>query len=412
MKILVIYDGYTKIGPDKGSIPAALFNLTKAMVQEGHEVTILERKDKGSDGELEQIDGIRFVRLKVRKRAGGGNEVLYRFPFGLIKVVTDGIAWALSANRWLSRQDDDFDIVHVHLPLASTILVFLNRKLRRKMVYTFHGDGYRVNLESRVKVPWYVRLVAPDLILMRRVARVVLLNESLLKGLLESKQLSPGSLTVIGVGIDTDMYRPDVNGAAVQQKYQMAGKATVYFAGVIFPRKGVEYLIRAADILVNQQGRNDLLFLLAGNLTQDPDYVRRMESLIQGFGLEGIVKLLGRVPNEELVQLYVSSDLFVCPSPEEAFPSVVLEAMACGKPVIGTKVGGMLEQIVDGWNGFLVEPEDEGALAEKIGYLLDHSEERQRMGLNSRQRAVEEFDWDRVARRYLETYEQVVNEQR
>ena len=106
MKVLVIYDGYIRIGPAKGGIPAALFNLTKAIVQEGHEVTILERKDKDSDSTLEQIDGIRFVRLNVKKRAAGGNDVLYRFPFGLIRVVIDGLAWAYRANRWLGEQGD------------------------------------------------------------------------------------------------------------------------------------------------------------------------------------------------------------------------------------------------------------------------------------------------------------------
>jgi glycosyltransferase involved in cell wall biosynthesis len=340
----------------------------------------------------------------VKKRVSGANEALYNFPFNLIRVVLDGVGWALRANRWLSEQGETYDVVHVHLQMASTVLTFINRKLRCRMVYTFHGDNYRVKLKSRVKVPWYLRLISPDLVLMRHVRKVVVLNKSIYAGLVESGKIPAEKLVAIGNGIDVEKYRPDIDTSGVRSEYAMEGRPTVLFAGNISPRKGVEYLIRAAAILVNDSGYSGLLFILAGNLTGDREYAGRMEALIRELGLENNVRMIGNVPHDKLIGLYVASDLLVCPSPEEPYPTVVLEAMACGRPVVGTRVGGMLEQIVDGWNGFLVEPENAETLAEKIKYLVDHPEERQQMGLNSRKRAVEEFDWERVAVRYLEVY--------
>jgi len=96
------------------------------------------------------------------------------------------------------------------------------------------------------------------------------------------------------------------------------------------------------------------------------------------------------------------------PSCGEGDPIALKEALASGKPLIGTKVGGIPAQIKDGWNGFLVEPGNEKQLAEKIRYLIDNPEERERMGKNSRKLAREEFDWKKIAERYLKIYEEVI----
>lgn len=408
MNILIIYDGYSKVEPT-GSVPSVAYHLSKTMVQLGNTLTILERKGPDDDKkDVEYIEGIRFVRLKARTLASGANQVLYNFPFNLARVIWDALVFALKVNSWLKKSKEKFDVFHVHQPFATSFLLVWNRNMRAKTVYTFHGDTYRVNLESRVKVPWYVRLLSPDLFLMRRVGKVAVLNQSIYSKLVASNKVPPGRVSLIGNGIDTNTYRPDIDIEGIKPKYNMTDKIVVLFAGVIFPRKGVEYLIKAANILINQFGYRNLLFLLAGDATLDTAYVSRMSGLIQEFHLEERVKMIGRVPHSELVKLYVASDLLLCPSPEEPFPTVVLEAMACGKPIVGSRVGGMLDQIKDGWNGFLFEPGDERALAEKIRYLVDHPEERKRMGINSRQRAEQEFDWNKVAEKYLEIYRELV----
>jgi len=81
--------------------------------------------------------------------------------------------------------------------------------------------------------------------------------------------------------------------------------------------------------------------------------------------------------------------------------------MASGKPVIATKVGGIPKKVRDGWNGFLIDPADEQQLAEKIRYLIDNPQERQRMGENSRRYAEEKFDWQKVAEKLLLVYHDI-----
>ncbi len=79
--------------------------------------------------------------------------------------------------------------------------------------------------------------------------------------------------------------------------------------------------------------------------------------------------------------------------------------MASGKPVIGTKVGGIPTQVRDRWNGFLIQSRSEKELAEKIKYLIDDPQERERMGVNGRQLAEEEFDWKKITAKVLRVYQ-------
>jgi glycosyltransferase involved in cell wall biosynthesis len=173
------------------------------------------------------------------------------------------------------------------------------------------------------------------------------------------------------------------------------------FAGTVTPRKGVLELMKAAELL----NCRDVLFLVVGNLDPDREYARKVMEYAESKKINA--KFTGFVPYEDLKALYSACDVFVLPSFEEGQGVVLLEAMASGKPLIGSNVGGIPMQIKDGWNGFLVEPGNEKQLAEKIGYLIENEEERAMMGKNSRKLAKEEFDWEKIAEKYLRVYESI-----
>lgn len=408
MRILHIFDDYgtpeERALPGEGSVSSIVYYLAKYAAERGHEVTILER-DHGILPESEIVNEINFVRIKERKLPAPPYNLI-KSPIGLLKLLSDGFSVARKLNK--SIKETEFDVIHVHFPFAVNILLALNKEIREKMICTAHigEEKKRFNLDS--KSPLILRLFSPDLYLMRRVKKSVVLNQPL-KSKLILKGIREECLEVIPNGVDVEGYGKfsEEEIGRIKKKYGIVEKTTVMFAGTITPRKGVETLIKAADVTINQFKLRSVLFLLVGNLTLDEEFVKKVKEYVNIHNLKNNVKFAGFVSSEDLKVLYTSCDIFVLPSFDEGFGVVLTEAMASGKPLIGTNIGGIPMQVKDGWNGFLVEEGNERQLAEKIRRLMFHPVERERMGKNSRKLAEEKFNWDKVAEKYLEIYEEI-----
>ena len=402
MRIVHIYDGHEMIFPIEEGSPASIaFELAKHAVKEGHDVTILERGWRGLSHE-EDIQGVKIKRIDLKIGSDiPYKEVPYREiqkPQGLIRLVLDRIDFALKANKFLMQ--NDFDVIHVHLPFAANVLVTVNKKLREKMIYTAHVGEERKRFGLDPSAPLVLKFFSPDLYLIKRIRKSVVLNEPL-KDMLVKKGIKEEKLEVIPNGVNIKEFNSNKEEIEqVKGKYGL-DTTTVMFAGTVTPRKGVEYLVKAAEILNNK----DVIFLIVGRIDIDKEYARKVINYAKEKNLK--VKFTGFIPREDIKALYLACDIFVLPSLEEGHGLVLTEAMASGKPLIGTKIGGIPAQIRDSWNGFLVEPGNEKQLAEKINYLIENEEERERMGKNSRRLAEEEFEWKNIAERYLEVYENV-----
>ena len=409
MKILQISEGIGRIYSNTTSpVELVIMNLAKNLTRIGHEVTILTKKSSKTDNDVDYIEGVRIVRLRTRS--------LTACKRSFLCLIVESFFFAIAVNSYLRKEC--FDIVHVHLPLTSCILATFNRKLRKKMVYTCHADEYRLGISPRIKPPFYLRLFPADLYLMQRVKKTVLLNTSIFQKLMSLKKIASEKILVIHNGVDTEKFAPHNDAEDTKQKFMISGK-TVLYVGRISERKGLEYLIKAANIVVNVRGLKHVTFLLVGavgggffaraNPKSDP-FFKHLFDLIEGYSLERNVRFTGFVSSEDLRKLYVASDIFVLPSLQEGFGLVLTQAMASGKPVIGTRTGGILEQIKDGYNGLLVEPADERRLAEKIYYLLINEKERAIMGHNGRKTAIERFSWGVIAEKYSAAYESILKE--
>jgi len=118
--------------------------------------------------------------------------------------------------------------------------------------------------------------------------------------------------------------------------------------------------------------------------------------------------MLGNVSYEKMPYIYSISDVVVLPSLREGTPLVLLEAMACGKPVVATRVGGIPEIVEHGEGGLLVRPKDVEGLSKAILTLLEDPGLREEMGKKARRRAVKEFDWDIKADEVIRVYKEVL----
>jgi len=397
--------GSVRMPPKEGSAPLqVIFNTSKQLAKLGHQVVILDRKYTKDDPSAEQFESVEIVRLKVMQLPFGRAPGFIRFVLAELNAAL----FALSVSSYLRKNSSKIDVIHLHLTSIGLIVSILHRRLRKKMVYTCHlGEwelsGRKLSLFERVHL-------FLDPYLMRRVNRVIALNDSARERFVSKSRINANKIVVVHNGVDTDFFRPHTDtGESTRKKYGLEGKLAVLFVGRMARIKGVEHLVKAANILVNEFGYGNAVFVLVGPFTFDatekPINKEEMLGFIKQHQLERNIVLTGSLPLEEVRALYAASDIFVLPSLAEGDPLVTLEAMASGKPVIGTRIGGIPHHIRDGWNGFLIDPANEQQLADKIKHLIDNPEERKSMGANSRKYAEEEFDWKKVAERLVQVYQ-------
>ena len=180
------------------------------------------------------------------------------------------------------------------------------------------------------------------------------------------------------------------------------------FVGRIVPDKGLMYLLQAIDILKHRY--NNVLLKIIGHVPTGSGYHSLLIAYIQEHNLLENVKFLGYEEPEGVAEELSRSIALVLPSIHEPFGNVLAEAMAIGKPVVATKVGGIPYVVEDGETALLVDPGNGEALAEKIAMLLESKELRMAMGKKGKQQAIKRFHPEIVARKTRAIYEQVLSE--
>ncbi|MFC1915841.1 glycosyltransferase family 4 protein [Chloroflexota bacterium] len=406
MNVLHVSRGQVKIAPQGIGFEGHIFHISKYTLQFGHRVTILDRRYSKEDSAVEYLDNIEVVRLDAKQLHFG------RMPRFLSFILNElnQLLFSLRVSRYIRKRGKEFNVIHLHLTLMGNILAELHRKLRRKMVYTCHvnlwgASSNQLGLISKVTL-------ALDSFLMRRVGLVIAQSEEIKRRFISRSKVRPERISVIPEGVDVQLFKPGVNTDEIKTEYGLKGKVVVLFVGRLSKTKGIEYLVKAANILVNDWGYRDVIFLLVGpyqppEAIDKPVNMKEMFQFMDNSQLRQNVLFAGDFSHQELRKFYAACDIFVLPSIVDIFGLVITEALASGRPVIGTKVGAIPAQIKDGWNGFLIDPGDELQIAEKIKYLVDNPEERTRMGANSRRYAEQEFDWRKVTAKILLIYQQL-----
>ncbi|MGW3292093.1 glycogen synthase [Streptomyces sp. NPDC001002] len=221
--------------------------------------------------------------------------------------------------------------------------------------------------------------------------------------------LDPAKVHIVHNGIDTALYRPD-HGTDVLDRIGLdRDRPFVLFVGRITRQKGVPHLLRAVrDIDPAAQ------VVLCAGAPDTPEIDREFRELYQELSAvrEGVHWIPQMLPRPEVIQLLTHAAVFVCPSVYEPLGIVNLEAMACGTPVVASRVGGIPEVVEDGKTGLLVTVDEdfEPNLALALDSVLGDPEAARRMGEAGRERAVGEFGWDAVARRTVRLYEEILKQ--
>jgi glycosyltransferase involved in cell wall biosynthesis len=311
-----------------------------------------------------------FVGEAVERLRGRGVEVAVASPasfrhFGV--AYGDGVVGNLRREPWrvallplfvasfrraAARAAAGADLVHAHWLPAGMVA--------RTLGLPYVVQVWGTDLELARRAPALFRPV------LRRAQAVVAASSWLAE---EARALGAGSVEVIPSGVD-------LPGEVAAE----AEPPEVLYAGRLSPEKGVAELAEAA---------------------------RGLNLVVAGDGplRDRVPGALGFVPHDELEALYRRAAVVVCPSHREGFGVVAMEAMAHGRPVVASAVGGLLDLVVDGETGLLVPPGDVGALRAALDRLLADPDLRRRLGEAGRERIRDHFSWDTVTRATIALYE-------
>ncbi|MGW0880209.1 glycogen synthase [Streptomyces sp. NPDC002671] len=221
--------------------------------------------------------------------------------------------------------------------------------------------------------------------------------------------LDPARVHVVHNGIDTRLYRPDRGTEALTRHGIDPARPYVLFVGRVTLHKGVPQLLCAVrDIDPGVQ------VVLCAGAPDTPELDREFRDLFRELSRvrDGVFWIPQMLPRTDVIQLLTHAAVFVCPSVYEPLGIVNLEAMACGTPVVASRVGGIPEVVEDGKTGLLVDVDGdfEEGLGRALDTVLGDRETARRMGEAGRERAVGEFGWDAVARRTAALYEQILEQ--
>jgi len=369
-------------GVDAGGQNVHVAALARGLVRQGHEVTVFSRRDCASAPARVRAPGGYLVE---HVRAGPPTDVPKDDMWQYMPEFADHLRWRFA--------HDPVDVVHAHFWMSGAAALDAGRDAGVPVVQTFHALGVvkQRNQGSRDTSP--PDRIEVDARLCREVDRVVATCRDEVEEL-TALGMDPDRATIIPCGVDTDVFRP--------LRAPRADRKRLLVIGRIVERKGVGNVIEALAELPGTE------LVVAGGppaerLGADPE-VSRLRLLAASLGVSDRVRFVGAVRRPDVPALMASADVVVAVPWYEPFGIVPLEAMACGRPVVGSRVGGLLDTIVPGVTGELVPPRRPDLLAPVLRDLLGDLGRRLAYGRAGRARAVSTYQWRQVAAATQDVY--------
>jgi glycosyltransferase involved in cell wall biosynthesis len=361
--------------PFIGGLEKKTLNLASSLIERGERIEIITSRFYTAWPERELLK----------------NVPVYRLPAPRIKVL--GAVVFLAALCWyLFNHRARISIIHsFQAGYSSAVAIFMGKLLSKPTVLNLACSGGGGDICRNRRTPWGIAF----LVLCRLASRIVVLNKNMHQEL-QAIHYNEQRIVWIPNGVDTAVY----HGAEDRQTLRTlmgidSEKIILYTGRLAAPQKMLEVLIVAyAKLSVSVPTR---LYIVG-----DGPEKARLQRIIKQYSLENSIRLIPAV--EEVLTFLQSADVFVMPSLFEGLSNAILEAMACGLPVIATRVAGNTDLIEDGVNGVLVEPNNAAELAAALSHLIKNPERAREIGCRAQALIKERYNLDLIAEKYIALY--------
>ncbi|MEV4313904.1 glycosyltransferase [Actinocrispum sp. NPDC049592] len=373
-------------GVDAGGQNLHVAELSAALARRGHDVTVYTRRDDPG--------------LPERTRTKQGYQVVH-VTAGPEKVIAKdemlpymGQFANVLQQHWRRERPD---LVHAHFWMSGLASLLAGNSLDIPVVQTFHALGTVKKRHQGTADTSPPERLGIERMIGRRAAGIVATCSDEVFELIRMG-VPRQSVSVVPCGVDPSQFSP--NGPVANRH----GRRIVS-VGRLVERKGFRTIIAALPRLPDTE------LVIAGGparrkLADDPE-ARRLMRFAAAHGVADRVELAGEVSRARMPALLRSADVVVCVPHYEPFGIVPLEAMACGKPVVASAVGGLVDTVVDGVTGLLVPPRAPVPLADAIRCLTEDEVRGLSFGIAGRDRILARYTWDRVALGTVAAYERV-----
>jgi glycosyltransferase involved in cell wall biosynthesis len=333
----------------------------------------------------ERTDSLHIRAFTSKPRAIGAMRAIFSNYFSV-----GSMFFAVNALKDVIRVHKNalIDVLHMHNTTCAPIVPLCKSNLKIPVVCSVHS---------------YYRPV----ILLQRFDKLLPVSEHMKHYLCMEKRIPQKKVAVLPVAIDPNEWAPNVSSEKAKRALGLQGRKVILFVGRKCPEKGPEVLIEALPSLVREDPAV-LVILIGGDywhISTKTSYSECLISKAKDLKMENNVMLKSWIDEDILRLYYNAADVFVVPSVwQEPLGKVVLEALACEKPVVATRVGGIPEMISHGRNGLLVPTDDANALSEAILLVLNDPDFAVSLGRAGRETVKKGFSFEVNADRCLRIY--------
>ena len=370
-----------------------ILEMAKRLAARGVQVDVFTRHHDPLDPQIVMLaPGVRLIHLPA-----GAPSLDKTGVYELLPQFTSRMRRFCGSNRLR------YDLVSTHYWLSGFVGLRLAREWGVPHATSFHTMA-EMKRRGRPEEPEVEQRDCSEMEIARSADSIVVWTEDEKEAIVDYCEIDPGKIGVIPPGVDLARFRP-MSRCQSREHLGYGDEKNILFVGRLEPLKGLDNLFRAVASLENSSSVR--LNVVGGDTNSEEK--TRLQALASSMRLDASIRFIGAVTQDELPVHYNAADVCVLPSHYESFGLAALEAAACGRPVVASRVGGLPTIVQDGTTGYLVPSRRADLMAERLWSLLADDVLRSRMGSAARLHA-ETLSWDRSADLLLARYRELVPE--